>query len=93
MRRPSGSGSSRCASTTTEVQERALDIARKLASGAQSAIRCTKHTLNHWYRMMGPTFDASLAYEFYGFGGPDATEGLAAHVEKRTPTFDGPTSE
>jgi enoyl-CoA hydratase len=77
----------------TEVQERALDIARKLASGAQSAIRFTKHALNHWYRMMGPTFDASLAYEFYGFGGPDATEGLAAHVEKRTPTFDGPTSE
>ena len=62
-------------------------------TGAQSAIRLTKHTLNHWYRMMGPMFDASLAYEFYGFGGPDAAEGLAAHVEKRTPTFDGPTSE
>jgi enoyl-CoA hydratase len=77
----------------TEVQERALDIARKLAGGAQSAIRFTKHALNHWYRMMGPTFDASLAYEFYGFGGPDATEGLAAHVEKRAPAFEGPTSE
>jgi enoyl-CoA hydratase/carnithine racemase len=77
----------------TEVQGRALDIARKLAGGAQSAIRFTKHALNHWYRMMGPTFDASLAYEFYGFGGPDATEGLAAHVEKRAPAFEGPTSE
>ena len=43
----------------------------------QSAMRWTKHTLNHWYRQAGPIFDASLAYEFYGFGGPDAREGLA----------------
>ena len=77
----------------SEVQERALAIARQLAGGAQSAIRFTKHTLNHWYRAMGPAFDASLAYEFYGFGGPDAAEGLAAHVEKRKPVFGGPTSE
>jgi enoyl-CoA hydratase len=76
-----------------EVQERALAVASQLADGAQSAIRWTKHTLNHWYRMMGPAFDASLAYEFYGFGGPDASEGLAAHREKRTPRFTGPTSE
>ena len=76
-----------------ELQDRALEVARKLAGGAQSAIRWTKHTLNHWYRSMGPVFDASLAYEFYGFGGPDATEGLAAHREKRSPRFTGPTSE
>ncbi|HUF85621.1 MAG TPA: enoyl-CoA hydratase/isomerase family protein [Acidimicrobiia bacterium] len=76
-----------------EVQDRALAIARDLAGGAQSAIRWTKHSLNHWYRMMGPAFDASLALEFYGFGGPDAVEGLAAHREKRDPKFTGPTSE
>jgi enoyl-CoA hydratase len=64
-----------------------------LAGGAQSAIRWTKHTLNHWYRVMAPAFDASLAYEFYGFGGPDAAEGLASHKEKRAPKFAGPTSE
>ena len=28
-----------------------------------------------------------------GFGGPDAREGLTSHVEKRAPTFTGPTSE
>jgi enoyl-CoA hydratase len=76
-----------------QVQERALEVARTLAEGAQSALRWTKHTLNHWYRMMGPVFDASLALEFYGFGGPDAAEGLASHLEKRPPVFGGPTSE
>jgi enoyl-CoA hydratase len=76
-----------------DEQSRALEIAIDLAGGAQSAIRWTKHTLNHWYRALIPVFDASLAYEFYGFGGPDATEGLAAHRDKRPPRFDGPTSE
>ena len=76
-----------------EVPARALEVAVALAGGAQSAIRWTKHTLNHWYRVMAPAFDASLAYEFFGFGGPDAAEGLASHREKRAPEFHGPTSE
>jgi enoyl-CoA hydratase len=76
-----------------EVHARAMEIADTLANGAQSAIRWTKHALNHWYRTMTPVFDASLAYEFYGFGGPDAAEGLAAHIDKRAPEFLGPTSE
>ena len=75
------------------VRETALRIAVDLTRGAQAALRYTKHTLNHWYRAMAPAFDASLAYEFYGFGGPDAAEGLASHREKRAPVFDGPTSE
>ena len=76
-----------------QVQERALAVAVTLADGAQSAIRWTKHTLNHWYRAQSATLDASLAYEFYGFGGPDAAEGLASHRDKRPPRFTGPTSE
>ena len=76
-----------------EVHAKALEVAETLAQGAQSAIRWTKHTLNHWYRQMAPVFDASLAYEMYGFGGPDAREGLAALREKRDPIFHGPTSE
>ena len=75
------------------VQDRALEVAAQLAGGAQSAIRWTKQTLNHWYRAQSAVLDASLAYEFYGFGGPDAREGLASHTERREPRFTGPTSE
>ncbi len=76
-----------------QVLDTARDVARTLATGAQSAIRWTKWALNNWYRAMGPSFDASLAMEFYGFGGPDAVEGLAAVRDKRDPNFTGPTSE
>jgi len=75
------------------VQETALDVAVRLSTGAQSAIRWTKQVLNNWYRAQSGIFDASLAYEFFGFGGPDAREGLASHTEKREPRFSGPTSE
>jgi enoyl-CoA hydratase len=76
-----------------QVQDRALEVAIQLAEGAQSAIRWTKQTLNNWYRAQSAILDASLAYEFYGFGGPDAREGLASHTEKRPPSFTGPTGE
>jgi len=73
-----------------QVQAKALEVAIKLSEGSQSAIRWTKQTLNHWYRANGAAFDASLAYEFLGFLGPDAREGVASHREKRAPHFDGP---
>jgi enoyl-CoA hydratase len=76
-----------------EVFDTAHEIALELANGAQSAIRWTKQSLNNWYRMLGPAFDASVGLEFYGFGGPDAAEGLVALREKRDATFTGPTSE
>ena len=75
------------------VQARALEVAETLSGGAQSAIRWTKQSLNNWYRAQSATLDASLAYEFFGFGGPDAREGLASHTEKRSPRFEGPTGE
>jgi len=70
-----------------QVQDKALTVASQLAVGAQPAIRWTKQTLNHWYRAQSGAFDASLAYEFFGFGGPDAQEGLASHREERPPNF------
>jgi enoyl-CoA hydratase len=74
------------------VHSVALDVATKLSGGAQPALRWTKQTLNHWYRAQSAIFDASLAYEFFGFGGPDAVEGLASHTEKRPPRFGAPES-
>lgn len=70
-----------------ELQDAAVETAAKLARGAPSAIRFTKHALNNWLRMMGPSFDASLALEFLGFTGPEAREGLASLREKRPPAF------
>ena len=72
-----------------ELDGRAVEIAGKLADGAPSAIRWTKHALNNWLRSAGPIFDASLALEFLGFTGPEAREGVASHREKRPPRFGG----
>ena len=72
--------------------DKALEIAERLAAGSPTAIRWTKHALNNWLRMAGPTFDASLALEFLGFAGPDVREGIASLREKRAPRF-GPEAE
>ena len=76
-----------------EVQDKAVEVAVKLAQGSQSAIRWTKYALNNWLRSFGPHFDASLAMEFLGFDGPDIQEGMRAIKEKRRPVFDGPAEE
>ncbi|MEU4509557.1 enoyl-CoA hydratase/isomerase family protein [Nonomuraea wenchangensis] len=70
-----------------QVHERAMELAVRLASGAQEAIRLTKYALNNWLRLAGPSFDASLAMEFLGFTGPDVAEGVRALREKRPPAF------
>ena len=70
-----------------ELQAKALEVARKLASGAQSALRWTKYSLNNWLRMAGPAFDASLALEVLGFTGPEVKEGIASLRDKRSPKF------
>ena len=71
----------------SELQAKALEVARKLASGPQTALRWTKYSLNNWLRMAGPAFDASLALEVLGFTGPEVKEGLSALREKRSPNF------
>jgi enoyl-CoA hydratase len=70
-----------------ELQARALEVARRLAAGAQTALRWTKYSLNNWLRMAGPAFDASLALEMLGFTGPEVKEGMASLREKRNPSF------
>src|SRR5204863_1971295 len=70
-----------------QLREKALEVARKLAAGPQTALRWTKYSLNNWLRMAGPAFDASLALEVLGFTGREVKEGLASLREKRKPSF------
>jgi enoyl-CoA hydratase len=70
-----------------DLEQVSRNLASRLASGPAEALSWTKHTLNHWLRLAYPIFDASLAYEFLGFGTGDAAEGLAAVKEKRSPKF------
>ncbi len=77
----------------SELQAKALEVARKLAAGAQTALRWTKYSLNNWLRLAGPTFDASVALEMLGFTGPEVREGAASHREKRKPDFPPPPKD
>jgi enoyl-CoA hydratase len=71
-----------------QVLDTAFDIARTLCAGSATAMRWTKHALNNWLRVAGPSFDTSLALEFLGFRLADARAGLAAVRDKRRPGFD-----
>src|SRR5581483_6061377 len=71
-----------------QLMPKAMEVAQKLANGAQMAIRWTKQSLNQWLRAAAHTsFDYSLALEMLGFFGADVKEGLAAIQEKRTARF------
>ena len=69
------------------VLKTALEVARTLNSGSRTAIRFTKHALNNWLRLAGPSFEASLALEMLGFRLSDVREGVDAVKTKRKPEF------
>jgi enoyl-CoA hydratase len=71
-----------------QLMPKAMEVARKLSTGAQTAIRWTKHSLNQWLRAAAHTsFDYSLALEMLGFFGADVREGVKALQERRSPAF------
>ena len=72
----------------SELQAKAEEVALRLRDSAPAAVRWTKYALNNWYRMAGPSFDASTALEMLGFTTPEDEEGLRSHLEKRKPKFD-----
>jgi enoyl-CoA hydratase len=71
-----------------KVRDTALGIATRLAAGSRTALAFTKHALNNWLRLAGPSFDASLALEFLGFRLGDAKAGLDAVRNRRPAAFD-----
>lgn len=71
-----------------KLQDKALEVASRLATGAQRPIRWSKYALNNWLRLAGPIFDNSTALELLSFNGPEVQEGLASLREKRPPRFD-----
>ena len=77
---------SRCV-PADQLMPTALEVADRLALGAQQAIRWTKRSLNNWLRQAGPIFDQSIALEMLTFMDEDVREGLAAIREKRAPRF------
>jgi enoyl-CoA hydratase len=70
-----------------DVLDEALRVADRLAAGPQLALQWTKRSLNHWLRMAGPAFEASLGAEMVTLFGPDFAEGIAAFAERREPNF------
>ena len=70
-----------------QVLPKAMEVAAKLATGPQLAVRWTKRALNNWIRQAGPIFDHSLALEMLGFFTQDMQEGLQALKEQRDPVF------
>jgi len=72
----------RCVSND-EVYPCALRVAEGLARGSATAMRWTKHALNNWLRLAGPSFDTSLALEFLGFRLSDVRTGLQTVKSRR----------
>ena len=70
-----------------ELEEKALEVATKLATGPRQAIRYTKRALNQWLLQAGPIFDHSLALEMLGFFSEDLKAGVEGLREKRPPRF------
>ncbi len=76
-----------------QLMPKAMEVATKLATGPQMAVRWTKRALNNWIRMAGPIFDNSLALEMLNFFDDDVVEGVRAIREKRAPAFPSANAE
>ena len=74
----------------SDLQERALAFATKLAQGAPLAIRFTKQAVNKLVKdALNTAFDTSTALEIVTFQSDDHREALSAIREKRRPIFRG----
>ena len=73
-----------------DLQETALQFARRLAAGAPLAVRYTKAAVNQLVKQALTTaFDYSTALELVTFVSADHQEALRALAAKETPRFEG----
>lgn len=71
-----------------QLDEVVNGYARRLAEGAQMAIRYTKTAVNLQLKQVFNTvFDAGIAYEGLTMASPDHAEAVQAFLEKRRPRF------
>lgn len=70
-----------------ELQDKAVEVAATIAASAPSAVRMTKHVMNHWLRNARPIFELSLALELSGMNGGEAAEAMSAFMERRPGSF------
>ncbi|MFZ0547455.1 MAG: enoyl-CoA hydratase/isomerase family protein [Candidatus Promineifilaceae bacterium] len=76
-----------------ELLDKAMAVAKGLATGPRYAIRFTKRTLNQWLLQAGPIFDHSLALEMLGFFSEDMMAGIEGLRQKRPPRFPSSSDE
>ncbi|MFA0814789.1 MAG: enoyl-CoA hydratase-related protein [Anaerofustis sp.] len=70
------------------LMEEAMNLANKIASNSQSAIRLCKDLLNHTSEIdIDAAIDLEVNVEAVAFGSHDQLEGMAAFKEKRKPNF------
>ena len=73
-----------------KVQEEALKMAQKFASGPLEAIRLTKIAMNKIVKdRLNLVFDTGLAFEYMCYQTEDYVEGIKAILERRPPQFKG----
>ena len=73
-----------------ELLDHAMAYARKVANGAQIAIRWTKMAINKMlYQQLNANLELGLATEQICSSTEDTQEAMAAFAEKRPPVFKG----
>lgn len=70
-----------------QLQDKAVEVAVKLANSAPTAVRMTKYVLNHWLRQNQAIFDLSAAFEMINFHGGEAEAAMKAVNTKTSPSF------
>jgi enoyl-CoA hydratase len=76
-----------------ELQEKAMEVAARLATGPRQAIQFTKRALNQWLLQAGPIFDHSLALEMLGFFHEDVLAGIEGLRRREWPEFPSVSGE